>query len=86
MFETWRLFFALEYVNDKVILLKQIISIQLQKGKTYVAVVDIGLVPEISRLSKTYKISTIDFLFWQEQKQEEEALHTNYEADALIIK
>lgn len=62
------------------------IPIQLQKGKTYVAVVDIGLVPEISRLSNTYKISKIDFLFWQEQKQEEEALHTNYEADALIIK
>lgn len=66
--------------------MSEYIPIQLQKGKTYVAVVDIGLVPETSRLSNTYKISKIDFLFWQEQKQEEEALHTNYEADALIIK
>lgn len=52
--------------------MSEYIPIQLQKGKTYVAVVDIGLVPETSRLSNTYKISKIDFLFWQEQKQDGE--------------
>lgn len=54
------------YDMDSDVDVTGIFPVQLEKGKSYVAVLDTGLVPDISRRVETYKICDLDWVYCEE--------------------
>lgn len=57
------------YDIDEAIEIDSFFPCQLQKGKSYEAILDIGLIPDTSRKAETYRISSTEWIDFEELEE-----------------